>query len=152
MKECMLPTSTMMEELSIILFRINKLKNGGVKSRNGKNGKNLITLTALKTSIQNLSSKFNITDKEVEICYNNNTSKSSSISSTKTTNEEQPILMVTSDNLMETNIDRLTNDVLILPRENRPICLAHDQTMSSKATADKDQLIHLMIMNIGVVE
>ena len=45
MKEYMLPIS-MMEELSIVLFRINKLKRGGVKTPNEKNGKTIQNITS----------------------------------------------------------------------------------------------------------
>ncbi len=138
MKECLLPTS-MIEELSIVLFGINKLKNVGVKTRNEKNGKNLITLTALKTRIRNLSQKCNTIDDEAEVVHgNSNSSNSSKISSIKSTNKEQPMAMIHNDNLMETNIDRLTDDVLNLPREYRPIRLENDKAISTKGTADKE--------------
>ena len=39
---------------------------------------------------------------------------------------------------METNIDRLTGDILNLPREYGLMYSVHDQTISSKATADTD--------------
>ena len=140
MKECLLPSS-MIEELSIVLFGVDKLKNGGVKTRNEKKGKNLITLTALKRRIRDLSQKCNTIDDEVEVVHDDsnsiNSSNSSKISSIKTTNRVHRIEMVHNDKLMETNIDTLTDDVLNLPREYRPIRLANDKAISTKATADK---------------
>ena len=51
MKECMLPSSTV-EELTVILFGVNRLKNNtGVQTRSQKSGKNLVTLTELKRRI-----------------------------------------------------------------------------------------------------
>ena len=49
--------------------------------------------------------------KQVEVCDNSNTSKTSSI---KTSYKEQPTTMITNDNLMETNVNRLTDDILCL--------------------------------------
>ena len=48
MKVCILPSSTV-EERTIILFGVNRLKNNtGVRTCSQKSGKNLVTLTALK--------------------------------------------------------------------------------------------------------
>ena len=141
MKEYLLPTS-MIEELSIVLFGVGKLKNGGVKTHNEKKGKNLIMLTALKRRIRDLSQKCNTIDDEVEVVHDDsnssnssnssNFSNSSKISSIKTTNRVHQIEMVHNDKLMETNIDTFTDDVLNLPREYRPIHLANDKAISKK--------------------
>ena len=107
MKEYLLPTS-MIEELSIVLFGVGKLKNGGVKTHNEKKGKNLIMLTALKRRIRDLSQKCNTIDDEVEVVHDDSnssdSSNSSKISSIKTTNRVHRIEMVYNDKLMETNI------------------------------------------------
>ena len=71
---------------------------------------------ALKKHICNLSSKCNTMDKEVEVCDNCSTGKSSKVISIKNTNKEQPITMMTNDNLMETNIDRLSDDLKFASR------------------------------------
>ena len=92
----------------------------------------------MKRCIRNLSKKCNAIDDEVEVVHDDsNSSNSSKISSTKTTNRVHQIEMVHNDKLMETNIDRLTDDVLNLPREYQPIPLANDKAISTKATADK---------------
>ena len=159
-KECMLPPSTM-KELGLILFGINKLKDIGVTTRGQKRGKNLLTLTAMRARILHLSSKCNTKDDVSVQIYDDTTSNKSHNSrklndsdndSSKTETDIDTEIGSSKNNMMkkrdmvqtkassidnendvvDTNIDRLTDQVLDLPREFRPIRLAHDQTISKK--------------------
>ena len=86
MKECTLPLSTV-EELTIILFGVKRLKNiTGVQIHSKKTGKNLVMLTALKQCIRILSSKCNMSDDEVSVTICDNSTNSSSSKANKTTN------------------------------------------------------------------
>ena len=183
MKECIL-ISSIVEELTIILFGVNRLKNNtGVRTRGQKTGKNLVTLMALKQRIRILSSKCNMSDDEVsvEICNNstnssltktnkttNNDTNNDCVSANKTLSDNDTICssskdtrtskninnqnkavarngkqtirdkdMMNGKKLVNTNLDQLTDDVLNLPREYRPIRLAEDHTISSNAKKEK---------------
>ena len=162
LKECSLPPSTI-KELSTILFGINTLKHIEVSTCRQKTGKNLLTLTALRSRIRVISKKCDTTDEvAVSICESTSStketdkSKASDNDSKKTVSDEETKLTSTAtkmkpprnrnnistinndDDVVDPNIDRLTDQVLNLPREYRPICLAQDETIRSKNSNHKN--------------
>ena len=165
MKQLNLPSS-MIKELSSILFGINRLKNVGVVTRNQAKGKHLLPLSTLKKRIAVLSKKCNTTDKSSTTKDNDsrttNSCKNSISSDTITdghsttaspkiaeisrsrkrddssrTVEASIVEQLNDDsfNHFENDIDTLTDEVLNLPREFRPLRLANDTTINSKSAA-----------------
>ena len=145
-----LPSSTM-KELGSILFAISKLEKIGLVTRTQQRGKNLTSLTTIRKQMASLAKHCMVlqpdspaaTNKSSEstIIANNSDDNSSEVVKIGTRNSSNVVDQ--TEIPIDTNMDNLTDQVLTLPREFRPIRLSHDCTITtaedgiSKARCEK---------------
>ena len=133
--DCNLPASTL-QELGGILFDISKQQRHGVVTRTQQRGKNLTSLTTLRKRIASLARHCMILQPDSPAPTNDSTviandSDDNASATTKTDTQISSKVNDTSQNPIDTNLDKLTDQVLTLPREFRPIRLSHDYTIRS---------------------
>ena len=137
-----LPTSSM-KELGAILFGISRLEKRGVVTRTQIRGKNLSSLSSLKKRISALAKQCMVEQPDSPTPTTDSTIKdndSDDVTSTKNSKDTQQNSShvgnkkkrISNENPIDMNLDNLTNQVLTLPREFRPIRLSEDNTIRSE--------------------
>ena len=132
------PTS-LMKELEAVLIGISRLEKRGVVTRTQIRGKNLTSLASLKIQIATLSKQCMVEQPDSPIPMTDSTinvNDSDDNSSTKNKEDTQKSTSVSHQNIVsnnknpiDMNLDNMTNQVLTLPRESRPIRLSEDNTI-----------------------